>query len=189
MGDFLVRSWAADYERLQAVDLPHRRRYRPWRCRTCWHCVRPAWESRNSAYHGASCPSQHAAPGSAAAMAAGRPAGTGAAPHCRAHGGCRSVGGHQTQRWVLVNNAVGAWTRRLWDWERPGCTLGSSGGAGLGYGMGAALGAVLGASSQWESVCEPAGRWRPVVHAECPVDGGASPSPGARRHVQQPLVL
>jgi thiamine pyrophosphate-dependent acetolactate synthase large subunit-like protein len=46
--------------------------------------------------------------------------------------------------WVLVNNAVGAWTRRLWDWERPGCTLGSSGGAGLGYGMGAALGAVLG---------------------------------------------
>ena len=45
--------------------------------------------------------------------------------------------------WVLVNNAVGAWTRRLWDWERPGCTLGSSGGAGLGYGMGAALGGAL----------------------------------------------
>jgi len=49
----------------------------------------------------------------------------------------------KNEDWVLVNNAVGAWTRRLWDWERPGCTLGSSGGAGLGYGMGAALGGVL----------------------------------------------
>jgi len=47
------------------------------------------------------------------------------------------------ENWVLVNNAVGAWTRRLWDWEQPGCSLGSSGGAGLGYGMGAALGGAL----------------------------------------------
>jgi thiamine pyrophosphate-dependent acetolactate synthase large subunit-like protein len=45
--------------------------------------------------------------------------------------------------WALVNNAVGAWTRRIWDWEQTGCHLGSSGGAGLGYGLGAALGGVL----------------------------------------------
>jgi thiamine pyrophosphate-dependent acetolactate synthase large subunit-like protein len=45
--------------------------------------------------------------------------------------------------WVLVNNAVGAWTRRLWDWKQPGQYLGKSGGAGLGYGMGAALGGAL----------------------------------------------
>jgi thiamine pyrophosphate-dependent acetolactate synthase large subunit-like protein len=54
--------------------------------------------------------------------------------------------------WALVNNAVGAWTRRLWDWERPGCTLGGSGGAGLGYGMGAALGGAL-AYRQQGKVC------------------------------------
>jgi thiamine pyrophosphate-dependent acetolactate synthase large subunit-like protein len=45
--------------------------------------------------------------------------------------------------WVLVNNAIGAWTRRLWDWPQLGGYLGTSGGAGLGYGMGAALGGVL----------------------------------------------
>jgi thiamine pyrophosphate-dependent acetolactate synthase large subunit-like protein len=50
----------------------------------------------------------------------------------------------KNEDWVLVNNAVGAWTRRLWHWDHPGCHLGSSGGAGLGYGMGAALGGVLG---------------------------------------------
>jgi thiamine pyrophosphate-dependent acetolactate synthase large subunit-like protein len=50
----------------------------------------------------------------------------------------------KNEDWVLVNNAVGAWTRRLWSWEQSGCLLGTSGGAGLGYGMGAALGGVLG---------------------------------------------
>ena len=85
MGDFLVHSWAADYERLQAVDLPI----------AADTAVAEVWE----------------------------------------------VIKHED--WVLVNNAVGAWTRRLWDWEHPGCHLGSSGGAGLGYGMGAALGGAL----------------------------------------------
>ena len=90
--------------------------------------------------------------------------------------------------WVLVNNAVGAWTRRLWDWARPGCTLGSSGGAGLGYGMGAALGGAL-AYRHSGKVCVNLQADGDLLYTERPVDGGASPAPVARRDVQQPLVL
>lgn len=45
--------------------------------------------------------------------------------------------------WVLVNGTLNGWARRLWDWTTPGQFLGTSGGAGLGYGIGAALGGAL----------------------------------------------
>lgn len=47
------------------------------------------------------------------------------------------------KEWVLVNGSLGGWPRRLWNWERPGQSLGDSGGAGLGYGPGASVGAAL----------------------------------------------
>ena len=45
--------------------------------------------------------------------------------------------------WVLVNGSSNGWARRLWDWSRPYQYLGGSGGAGVGYGMSASIGAAL----------------------------------------------
>ncbi len=45
--------------------------------------------------------------------------------------------------WVLVNGTAKDWARRLWDWSLPHQFLGGSGGHGLGYGMGASIGAAL----------------------------------------------
>lgn len=45
--------------------------------------------------------------------------------------------------WVLVNGTSNGWARRLWDWTNPNQYLGTSGGAGVGYGMSASIGAAL----------------------------------------------
>lgn len=45
--------------------------------------------------------------------------------------------------WVIANGSLEKWTRRLWNWEEPGCYLGGSGGGGLGYGLPASIGAAL----------------------------------------------
>ena len=47
------------------------------------------------------------------------------------------------QDWVLSNNELRGWVRRLWRVERPYQYTGTSGGAGLGYGVGASLGVGL----------------------------------------------
>ena len=143
MGDFLVRSWAADYERLQAVDLPIAADTAvalPHLLALCQVRLGRAETARITA-RAAHLSTQHRARRQqwqqAAHLArAQRPI---AVPTAVAE--VWEVIKHED--WALVNNAVGAWTRRLWDWERPGCSLGSSGGAGLGYGMGAALGGAL----------------------------------------------
>ena len=44
---------------------------------------------------------------------------------------------------MLVNGDLNGWCRRIWDWERPNCYLGRSGGGGVGYGIGASVGAAL----------------------------------------------
>ncbi len=45
--------------------------------------------------------------------------------------------------WVLVNGTSNGWARRLWDLTKPNQYLGASGGAGVGYGASAAIGAAL----------------------------------------------
>jgi thiamine pyrophosphate-dependent acetolactate synthase large subunit-like protein len=45
--------------------------------------------------------------------------------------------------WVLANTGLKGWPRRLWDWTKPYQYIGSSAGAGLGYGLSAAMGAAL----------------------------------------------
>ena len=45
--------------------------------------------------------------------------------------------------WIVANGTASGWARRLWSWDRFGCYLGHSGGAGLGYGIGASIGAAL----------------------------------------------
>lgn len=52
----------------------------------------------------------------------------------------------KNEDWLLVNGgslAMDQWAKRLWDFCRPGCYIGGSGGAGLGYGLGASIGAAL----------------------------------------------
>lgn len=143
MGDLFGRSWAADYERLPAVDvaiaadtavaLPHLltlcqtrlkksdttpRQARAEALHRRHQALRQQWQQvAQAAQH------QHPLAVSTAVAA------------------IWDVLKHED--WVLVNNAVGAWTRRLWDWPQSGGYLGTSGGAGLGYGMGAALGGAL----------------------------------------------
>jgi thiamine pyrophosphate-dependent acetolactate synthase large subunit-like protein len=50
--------------------------------------------------------------------------------------------------WVIASGDLRKWVRKLWDWEEPGCYLGSSGGAGLGYCMPASIGAALALKNQ-----------------------------------------
>ena len=143
MGDFLVRSWAADYERLQAVDLPIAADTTvalPHLLTLCQSRLGRAATARITA-RAAHLSTLHQARRQQWQQAAqvARVQHPIAVPTAVAE--VWEVIKHED--WILVNNAVGAWTRRLWDWERSGCTLGSSGGAGLGYGMGAALGGVL----------------------------------------------
>lgn len=50
--------------------------------------------------------------------------------------------------WVLAGGSLAAgpldgWTRKLWDWDKPGCFLGTSGAGGLGYGLPSATGVAL----------------------------------------------
>ena len=45
--------------------------------------------------------------------------------------------------WVLSNNELRGWARRLWRIEHPYQYTGTAGGAGLGYGIGASLGVGL----------------------------------------------
>ncbi len=45
--------------------------------------------------------------------------------------------------WALVNGSANLWARKLWDWTRPYQYLGPNGGGGVGYGMSASIGAAL----------------------------------------------
>lgn len=49
----------------------------------------------------------------------------------------------KAEDWVLVNGSANGWARRLWDFTKPNQYLGTSGGAGVGYGMSASIGAAL----------------------------------------------
>jgi acetolactate synthase I/II/III large subunit len=51
-----------------------------------------------------------------------------------------ALAGHD---WVLSNNELRGWVRRLWRVEQPYQYTGTAGGAGLGYGIGASLGVGL----------------------------------------------
>ena len=49
----------------------------------------------------------------------------------------------KAEDWVLTSDAWNRWARRLWDWEQPHQYLGRCNGGGLGYGLGASVGAAL----------------------------------------------
>jgi len=143
MGDFLIRSWAADYERLPAVDLPIAADTSvalPTLLALCQDRLRTA-DPTPRERRAAELRVQHQARRQQWRQAAQAAWQQQPIAVSTAVAEVWEVIKHEN--WALVNNAVGAWTRRLWDWTQPGTTLGGSGGAGLGYGMGAALGGVL----------------------------------------------
>lgn len=53
-----------------------------------------------------------------------------------------------SKSWVLANGTLSGWVRKIWEWNEPGCYLGTSGGAGLGYGLPASIGAAIHVSDQ-----------------------------------------
>jgi len=139
--DLAIRSWAADYQRITPVDLPiladtalalpallervrrlardgDERGARRDRLRVTHDALRQA----------------------ARASAEGTWDDTPISPARLAAEVWEAIKGED---WVLVYGTLDGWARRLWDWERPDCYLGYSGGAGLGYGPGASLGAAL----------------------------------------------
>jgi acetolactate synthase I/II/III large subunit len=143
VSDLLVHSWTSDYQRMQPVDLrlvgesrlalpalldglapggpaSQERLTRAETLAEAGRAQRAAWESRARSL--------------AHSVAVGVPLGAlGLALR-------DALAGHD---WVLSNNDLRGWARRLWRIEQPYQYTGTSGGAGLGYGIGASLGVGL----------------------------------------------
>jgi acetolactate synthase-1/2/3 large subunit len=143
VSDLLVHSWTADYHRMQPVDLrlvgdsrvalpafadlvdasgdtASERRERADALAADGRAKRLEWENRARTL------SQSA---------------SGAVPLGALGLGLRDA--LQGKDWVLSNNELRGWARRLWRVEQPYQYTGTSGGAGLGYGIGASLGVGL----------------------------------------------
>ena len=145
MGDLLLRSWAEDYGRLQALDmniLADTAQALPQLLAYCRELLAQQ-PGRREAYP------QRAA--DLAARHAALRAGWQAEARQRAAEQPIAVSrlaselwdAVKDEDWALVNGNLNGWTRRLWDWTEPAQYLGPSGGGGLGYGLGASIGAAL----------------------------------------------
>jgi acetolactate synthase-1/2/3 large subunit len=143
ISDLLVHSWTSDFQRMQPVDLSlvgesrvalpalldflgtsrnaaTERGQRAESLAAAGRAARAEWEMR----------ARTLAQGSSNAVALGALGLT-----------LRdALAGHD---WVLSNNELRGWARRLWRIEHPYQYTGTAGGAGLGYGIGASLGVGL----------------------------------------------
>jgi len=145
MNDMLVRSWAADYQVLQAVDVPISADTSvavPELTQLCRQMMSGDWkrkgtiETRFNAIK-----ERHDGLRAKWLLEA------------RARAGRKEISTAflayelgeviKKEDWVLVNGNSNGWERKLWDWTEPNQYLGGSGGAGVGYGMSAAIGAAL----------------------------------------------
>jgi acetolactate synthase I/II/III large subunit len=143
ISDLLVHSWTSDFQRMQPVDLSlvgesrvalpalldflgtsgsaaTERAQRAQTLAAAGRAARAEWETR----------ARTLAQGSSDAVALGA---LGLALR-------EALAGHD---WVLSNNELRGWARRLWRIEQPYQYTGTAGGAGLGYGIGASLGVGL----------------------------------------------
>jgi acetolactate synthase I/II/III large subunit len=143
VSDLLVHSWTSDYQRSQPVDLRligESRLALPVLVdlveTTSAAAAERAARSERIAAEGAS---QRAA---FAARARGM-LGAGAGPVPLGALGAALGDALHGHDWVLSNNDLRGWARRLWRVDKPYQYTGSSGGAGLGYGIGASLGVGL----------------------------------------------
>jgi thiamine pyrophosphate-dependent acetolactate synthase large subunit-like protein len=145
LNDMLVRSWAADYQVLQAVDVPISADTSvavPELTRLCRQMIgsdgkrREAIEARLNEIK-RSHDSQRAKWIEVARAGADRKE---ISTAFLAHELGEVI---KREDWALVNGSSNGWARKLWDWTQPNQYLGTSGGAGVGYGMSAAIGAAL----------------------------------------------
>jgi acetolactate synthase-1/2/3 large subunit len=143
VSDLLVHSWTSDYQRMQPVDLSLVGESR---------VALPALLDLLGASTSAAGDRAARAEALAAAGRAAR-ADWEARAHTLAQGAAGAVplgalglalrdvlAGRD---WVLSNNELRGWARRLWRVEHPYQYTGTAGGAGLGYGIGASLGVGL----------------------------------------------
>ncbi len=144
VSELLVRSWTADYQRPQPVDLNL-----VGDTAVALPALVDLVRERLASPGAAGVASERAERAARIAeAAAGRRAGweqqaretSGRSPLSTAFVGMAvrdALAGHN---WALGNSDLRGWVRRLWNVEKPTQWLGGSGGAGLGYGIGAALG-------------------------------------------------
>ncbi len=145
LNDMLVRSWVADYQVLQALDIPISADTSvalPELTRLCREMIesgakgkagREARFSELKAKH-----ETRRAKWFADARATGDRKEISTA--FLAHELGEAI---KKENWVLVNGTSNGWARRLWNFAEPNQYLGGSGGAGVGYGMSASIGAAL----------------------------------------------
>jgi thiamine pyrophosphate-dependent acetolactate synthase large subunit-like protein len=145
MNDMLVRSWAGDYQALQATDVPMSADTSvavPELTRLCRELLgtdgqkKAAVETRQKEL-GEKHKSRRAKwLADAQAKASAQQISTAFLAY--------DLGEViKKEDWVLVNGTSNGWARRLWDFTKPNQYLGASGGAGVGYGASAAIGAAL----------------------------------------------
>jgi thiamine pyrophosphate-dependent acetolactate synthase large subunit-like protein len=145
MNDMLVRSWAADYQVLQAVDVPISADTSvavPELTGLCRQMIGSDGKRKTEIEARFSAVKERHDNLRAKWLA-----------EARAKADRKEIStaflayeiGEVTKRqdWVLVNGTSNGWARRLWDWTQPNQYLGGSGGAGVGYGMSASIGAAL----------------------------------------------
>jgi acetolactate synthase-1/2/3 large subunit len=145
MNDMLIRSWAADYQALQPVDVPMSADTSvavPELTRLCREILgrdssrKGAIEARTKEL-GENHKTRRAKWLADAQATATRKEITTAWLALELGEAIKK------EDWVLVNGSSNGWARRLWDLTKPNQFLGTSGGAGVGYGMSAAIGAAL----------------------------------------------
>ena len=151
-GDLFIRSWATDYQRLTAVDLPlaadsgvvlpalkelaqkllkperaaeMQERYQSLKARH--DALRAQWQEETDK-------KWDELPISSPRLAAE----------------VWSV--IKDEDWVLTRGTLHGWARKLWEWNKPYQYVGGCPGAGLGYGLGASLGAAL-FHKRWDRLC------------------------------------
>lgn len=143
LGDNLVGSWAADYQRLvpAAVAIPADAGLA---AQALDESCAPApgtprqleVAERNERIAGRNAGLRTEWRGAAVSAAGRRPIAT----EWLAHEIGRALGDRSV---VLSNSTLNGWARRLWDWREPGSHIGGNGGGGIGYGVGATIGAAL----------------------------------------------
>lgn len=145
MNDMLVRSWAADYQVLQAVDVPISADTSvavPELTQLCRQMISGDWKRKGTIEARFNAVKERHDGLRAKWLL-----------EARARAGRKEISTAflayelgeviKKEDWVLVNGNSNGWERKLWDWTEPNQYLGGSGGAGVGYGMSAAIGAAL----------------------------------------------
>jgi acetolactate synthase I/II/III large subunit len=145
LGDFAVRSWTGDYQRLHRVDLPMAADTAvalPQLSAACRDLVgRATAQTEAIAERFARIKALHEA--QRQGWRDRLPQLAGQTPMAPATVAATLWEVIKDRDWRLVHGTLQGWARRLWEWTEPGQYLGGSGGAGVGYAVGASLGAAL----------------------------------------------